>query len=246
MDDDVIEELRLLRARAYGPSADIGEADLRRLEQLEAMNRPADPDQGTVDAVEEAVTDAAPVEVHDVAEAGAPSDAPEATPRLSGRIRAMWTASVAVAVAVAVVGTLAVTLPLTPIAPAAGRDDVRSIATLSVDPGFVPPKFFGEGEGDIHGFEDFYGLTAVYVDTIWGSERADRCILVMETAKIDPDSDSFSGFMNNGCGAGPFPATVEMLVDETMPQELREMFADGTAIQFVLDGSRIGVFADAE
>lgn len=248
MDDDVLEELGRLRARAYGPHADIDDADLERLAQLEALNRTA-PDE-SIDAPDEEPVDAAVVEPQEV-EAVEPVADAESGPvarRLTGRTRAMWIASVGIAAAVGAVVTLAVTLPLNPITPAAGGGEVHEVATLSIDPGFVPPKFIDLGEdGDgTHGFEEFYGLTPVFVDAVWGSEAADVCFLIMETAEIDVESDSFSGYMTSGCGAGQFPATIELRVNVLMPDELRAEFPDGSALQFVLDGSRIGVFSDAE
>ena len=51
-------------------------------------------------------------------------------------------------------------------------------------------------------------------------------------------------FVYGGCGAGIFPATVEFVVAEGMPDAFVERFPIGTSVQFVFDGENVGVFAD--
>lgn len=273
MDDDLIEELGYLRARAYGPSADI-ERDpcaRRRLEELEALRRPVrletEPDELPTDAAQigesggiDPATFGVPLREPETA-AGpdepdrTPDDAgaeeteppsPDPLPRSRRRTRVLWIASLVGVAVVTAIATLSITLPLTPIASVASGGDVREVATLRVDPGFVWPAALGEAAGETHGFQDFYGLTAIHADGLWREANFDRCILILETASIVAESDFFPGVYLPGCGAGPFPATIEVLVGPEMPDELRERFPDGTALQFVHDGSRIAVFSDAE
>ncbi|HEY9324588.1 MAG TPA: hypothetical protein VIP50_06640 [Agromyces sp.] len=51
------------------------------------------------------------------------------------------------------------------------------------------------------------------------------------------------GYIGGSCGAGPFPPTGTMFVTRESPQPLRERFEDGTALRFELDGSQVRVYA---
>ena len=61
----------------------------------------------------------------------------------------------------------------------------------------------------------------------------------------DLNNRSMSGPMHSGCRVGDFPATVQVAVESGMPEELRDRFPPGSALQFVLDGDRIAVFSDS-
>ena len=61
----------------------------------------------------------------------------------------------------------------------------------------------------------------------------------------DGDSISYEGRTYTGCGAGPFRAAVQFVVDDQSPAELRAHYPDGTALSFVLDGDVVGVFMAA-
>jgi hypothetical protein len=50
----------------------------------------------------------------------------------------------------------------------------------------------------------------------------------------------------SGCRVGDFPATVQFSIGSNAPQELRDRYPDGSSLQFVFDGDRIGVFLDSE
>ncbi len=60
------------------------------------------------------------------------------------------------------------------------------------------------------------------------------------------DSWGVEGPIYSGCQVGGFPGTVEIPLTADAPDELREAFPDATALQFVLDGDRVGVFLDSE
>lgn len=58
------------------------------------------------------------------------------------------------------------------------------------------------------------------------------CLLIVPSEGYGSDG-SVTGEVYWGCQAGSFPATA-----------LRERFPDGTALKFVLDGVRVGVFVE--
>jgi hypothetical protein len=51
--------------------------------------------------------------------------------------------------------------------------------------------------------------------------------------------------MYGACSIGAFPATAEIPIDGDTPDALIERYPAGTALQFVLDGDRVGVFLDS-
>ncbi|MET0811994.1 MAG: hypothetical protein ABWY03_02995, partial [Microbacterium sp.] len=73
-----------------------------------------------------------------------------------------------------------------------------------------------------------------------------ECAMVFETAPLRSPTDSYEGTSFYGCGAGSFAARVPVLISSGMPEQLLERFPVGTALEFVLDGERIGVFSDAD
>lgn len=87
-------------------------------------------------------------------------------------------------------------------------------------------------------FEDFLGLTPVRVPQQMGPDSTlSNCLYVL----LAPSN----GMMGAGCSAGTFPATAAILVTEQSPAEVLERFEPGTALQFVLDGSQVRVYAAA-
>lgn len=101
---------------------------------------------------------------------------------------------------------------------------------------------------------DFYGLT-IFESPGWVSESGDResenrCLTVVRTQDV-PEDGEFSGTswnvegpMCGACSIGAFPAAVEVPIDGESPDALIERHPSGTALQFVLDGDRVGVFLD--
>jgi hypothetical protein len=141
-----------------------------------------------------------------------------------------------------VVGAAALSVaPRAPLAP-----EAHHVGTIRENPDFIWPGFLDE-QGDPVGFHDFHGLTAVTMGgALWGA-HAESCFILMETEKIQAESDGFDGQIYSACGAGPFPATIQIVVTaETLPATMLARFPEGSALQFVLDGSRIHVYSDAE
>ncbi|QIG38493.1 hypothetical protein G5T42_02520 [Microbacterium sp. 4R-513] len=256
MDADAAAELRSLRARAYGPDADIHDDPraLRRLEELERLARPpggedpedvspAEPERSAASAVIQAPTVDQPTleQSEDIARPDPPRSR-----RLRWWVPSLWFASLVVVAVLAGVWTLTTTLTIfTPIQ----RDaDGHQVAVLEVDPDFVMPQIFGTTSPGYVGFHEFYGLTVVATPGSWvgGYDNDGKCLLLVRTTDIDDDHQVVNGPIFNGCSAGSFPATVELVVSRELPDEVRERFPEGSALQFVLDGDRVGVFSDTE
>lgn len=111
------------------------------------------------------------------------------------------------------------------------------VAVLSEDADSTWPEgFFNPAPDGAAMFEDFFGLTPVRVPQQMGPGTAlSTCLYVL----LAPSN----GMMGAGCSAGTFPATAAIQVTEQSPAELRERFEPGTALQFVLDGSQVRVYA---
>lgn len=271
------EELRELRARAYGPHADIATdpAALRRLQELES-SRAASParlrEGGAIalDAPDAAAELRLVIPAADESRASdelldrlgddslwgdpvahdEPTDDAGWRSRLASWRTPLWVASVVAAAAVAA----AVTFALTSIPSVSSSADAPQIETLELSrTGAVPPGWFG-AETDVAAAE-FFGLT-VFESPGWVSESGDRssenrCISVVRTVDV-PDEGSndgssySSGPMYAACSIGAFPAEVEVLIDAEMPAQLIERYPSGVALQFVLDGDRVGVFLDSD
>lgn len=262
MDDGVREELRRLRARAYGPGADISDdpaayARLLVLEDLERAERaePAAPaPEPSVPASGAASVGAASVGAASVDAASVDGDPDEEADDGRPRERAplvrskrtvwAWALSLALVAALASAATTA-GVGFVPVAASVGAPQV---ATLAVDPGTQIPAIFGERTGDERAFADFYGVTA-FVGTaqIDATENRSACLYLLDTDEMGQDGTTgFRGnFVYGGCGAGIFPATVQFVVADGMPEAFTSRFPIGTSVQFVYDGENVGVFSDA-
>lgn len=285
MDTAALEELRSLRARAYGPHADIDqdpEAE-RRLRELEAQAG-GSTTRSSVDALAPASSTLLPqatavsrpeVESAAVVASGAVSEAepepeqlasasavlpPEgdrasegpaaldspprragSTRRISRTIALLWGGSVVVAAALAA----GITHAATSMAPVSVSSGAPQIATLEPAPLVeIPSGWMGAGPSS-RVFE-FYGLTLFETSHGYTAMGTD-CFMVIPTEQLpaedaDPNNWSMSGNVYSGCRVGGFPATVAVPVDSGMPDEIRNRFPPDSALQFVLDGDRIGVF----
>lgn len=113
------------------------------------------------------------------------------------------------------------------------------VAVLSEDADRTWPEgFFNPPPEGGAMFEDFLGLTPVRVPQQMGpGTTLSTCLYVL----LPPSN----GMMGAGCSAGTFPATAAILVTEQSPAEVLERFEPGTALQFVLDGSQVRVYAAA-
>lgn len=294
MDTGTLDELRALRARAYGPSADIDQdpAALRRLHELEARQRPgaasdaaalvqasavpAEPESAPVrpeptaqaeptlpqspasqptppptryvdDSDAESPARQHVVEETDSTPAGADPAPAKSGLRMRMRTRLLWALSVVAAAAVAA----GVTYAVTSMAPVSVSSGAEQIATLEPDTLVnVPAGWFGAGLSSAA--YEYYGLTLF--ETAGGYSSAGNgteCFTVVATDQLpaeDADTSSWSmnGPIYSGCRVGSFPATVQFSIDSNSPEELRARFPDGSALQFVRDGDRIGVFHSSE
>lgn len=266
MDDDVREELVRLRARAYGPDADIANdaPALARLAELEDRERrareeavpaapaPDDAPSGVSFDTQtpEIPHDAAAADTTggeesgtDAVEDGPARRRPRRSPVRSRRTLWLWAASIAAVAAVTSAATAA-GMTFVPVARTAG---VAQVDTLVEDAAFDVPSFFGPiGEG-ARGFRDYLGLTAIVgFQEVASGERA-PCLYIVDAEDLREASGSFQGgYIFGGCGAGAFAPTAEFVVSDQLPEQLRERFPIGTSLQFVFDGERVGVFTDAE
>lgn len=252
MDDDVRHELRRLRARAYGPDADIADDPvaserLSVLEELERRERSSPPPPTPVPDVPAGPTAS---DVDDVAGDPGDSEAPEdEVPRerrplvRSRRQLWAWAISLAAVTALASAAT-ALTVTFVPVSSSVGAPQV---GTLEEDPDTEIPSVFGQRTGGERAFKDFYGVTAfVGFAQVDATENRSPCVYLLDTTEVsERGARGFNGgFVYGGCGAGVFPATVEFVVAEGMPDAFVERFPIGTSVQFVFDGENVGVFAD--
>lgn len=119
----------------------------------------------------------------------------------------------------------------------AGQQQGRVAVLQQADVEDWPRNVVGEPPDGSRLFEDFLGLTVVIMPQSFGGGDETECLYVLESGG--------QGFMSTiGCSAGGFPATAALAVTPRAPDELRERFADGTALQFVLTGSQVNVYAD--
>lgn len=235
----------MLRARAYGPEPDIAgdPVALARLAELEAQARPAVVDSDEVPEapveVAEGVDDDAAVEPSDVPAVAPSGDETLRRPRMTLRTKAVWAASI---VASVLVGAALASAFSAATSVSRGTPGTQ-VAILRADEDAVMPRFLREQFDEVTLFEEFEGIAVVKSNSGWIGNGGE-CMFLLFAAEIDIDSEFFSGTTYPGCGAGGFAATIQLVIDETMPEELRERFPEGSAVQFVLDGDKVGVFSD--
>lgn len=258
MDDQHAAELRMLRERAYGPSADIHDdpialARLRELEEAsvaQAAARAAEDAAlrypGTAVVAEDEAPDPAPgpAEATDPepdADVGLAADpepgsdqdqAPHAVPAKLGRRRSwLWAASLVVA-GLAGAGAAVAVAETHP-----GR-----VAVLAQAPDSEwPSEFFGDQpQSGSRVFEGFLGLSVVIVPDAWGAIAAPECLFVLQAEGPSPGSGSI---LSTGCAAGEFDMTASFAVTSSMPEQLREQYPVGTALEFIVEGAEVFVFA---
>ncbi|KAF2420813.1 hypothetical protein [Microbacterium sp. B35-30] len=160
------------------------------------------------------------------AHAGDPAGhgAPPRSPWWRRRTLLLWAASVVAGVLVGVGLTLAVQ------AAGAGR-----VATLDEDAdGEWPDEFFGARPPDARVFDDFHGLTVLTFRQPVQPGDSQTCLYIVTAP------DAFGG---GTCGADAFGPTASLEVGPDSPEELSDRFPRGTALQFVLEGSSVQVYA---
>lgn len=263
VDDASAAELSRLRARAYGPDADLIDdpAARSRLEELEAQLRaerePRQPSVKAASRASEAPADTAgagsvtPAGDAPLTDMGVDADEDAATSRvwelvhtLTSRLPPVATAMVAVSIAAAVALTASIVWGLASVPVISQTTASRQVATLEVsDDVAIPEGFFGTTSEQAIAYE-YYGLLIVHSSaggTFFGD---DDCLLAVDTDNVTADGQGVNGPLYYGCRTGAFPATFEVALDSSVPAELRAQFPAGGALQFVLHGDRIGVFWD--
>jgi hypothetical protein len=269
------DELRVLRERAYGPTADIQDdpAALTRLRELEELSRteaaePAQPPAAPAEppappAVERVTSNPAPSEAawHPSppsttfpgadADAGADADTiPAAETPADGiptetqgepqpatadqtapkpwwrrRVTLVWAGSLLITALIAIGATLWAVQ-------AQGRVAILQPADVSE----WPDQVLGEAPENARVFDEYLGLMVVIMPQAWGPGDAMDCLYVLESSR--------QGFMSTiGCAAGAFPPSAALAVSDNAPDELRARHPDGTALQFVLEGDQVHVYA---
>ncbi|MEH3088322.1 MAG: hypothetical protein PGN24_01585 [Microbacterium arborescens] len=202
------------------------------------------------EAVAESDTSAA-----DPADADEPADASYAGSGGAGARRhrpalrsvLMWAGSL-VAVAVLAAGATSVVTARSASTATALPDDARvTHATTLLPTGAELPAFFGDFSEpeNSRAFESFFGL-AVFQTSAFTSNADDgeACIFVLRSTDLESTtSGSWSG--SQGCSAGAFPAASTFIVGQEQPEELRERYPIGTALQFVLTDAGVDVFVSS-
>lgn len=166
------------------------------------------------------------------------------TPTRPRRPRWAVVAWVAALAAVAIVVAVAASAITAGTVRAAGQPaSAQRVATLQMDPHFQTPYSFNDSSVDLIGFDEFHGLTVISGKR-WLTESMQPCLLVASTAELYGDTNIISGTTAYGCAAGSFPASALLRVDTNLPRTIRQMFPDGTGLQFVLVGKKVEVYAD--
>lgn len=252
------DELHTLRERAYGPDADIHHdpTALQRLRELEnealarsAVASPASEAPAASpaslerpDSDERRVAAPAPTPADGASDPGEPDpegdpeSEPDAEPRAAAdesAHRPWWRRRVPLLVLIgSIVATVLVTVPTT-----LWISQVQAgvVAVLGVAPDDAwPEEIFGPKNDDSLVFDEFSGLTVAMLP----QDGDQRCLYVLDTAQNGPIVSTA------GCAGGSFPPSASLAVAGFAPQELRDRFPEGTALQFVLDGSQVFVYAD--
>lgn len=231
MEADAREELRALRARAFGPGADIHDDPVarERLRELEALVQEQARDRADA-ASPPAAASAEPSKPEGEPDAGREptSEEPAPEPRSPRRISAgWWAASVVAALAVGAGGAVAVT------AVSQGAGGAQVIASLPPEPEVPWPRFLGTELDDSTVFREFFGLTPVSAERQWAGPGSDMCLAVFRSTEADMTA-SPSGY-RWACGTRSFPPAVqfEVVSADALPEELVARFPVGTELQFM-------------
>jgi hypothetical protein len=172
---------------------------------------------------------AAPAEVAADPAGSSPDDPTPVRPWWRRRMPLLWVGSLAAAVLLGVGLTLAVQ-----------ELSSGTVAVLHEDAEMEWPSELGGSRADgSRGFDSFYGLAVISQQQQMGPDPTEA----MECLSVFSGRGDGLFYAGGACGTGPFPATATAVVGVQSPEELRERFADGTVLQFVLDGDEVRVFA---
>ncbi len=120
----------------------------------------------------------------------------------------------------------AASLTVVPVTAAAGAPQVD---TLVPAPDAGGPPVFGQRTGAERAYEDYYGVAAFTgrapTDATDNRKPASTCSTPRRVGA--DDTRGFRGnFVYGGCGAGVFPATVQFVVADGMPDAFVQRFPD--------------------
>ena len=247
MGDSLDDELAALRARAYGPDADIHDdaaalARLRELEEQEHAHRLRTPPMPPLPVAKSPMATPPPPPATritpqhptpDPSPAHIVSDSPEPSPPASSRTprRRVLLACAASALVGAVIA-----VPATLIG--AGIAD-RPYAVLSPSDREPDPQLF-DPDSDPVQFEDFLGIevSAGTLEYMPG----ERCLLVGPSP-----TQTQSNNTRGTCSPEAFGAVVDIpAVAGYLSAEVREQLGDITALRFMLVGDEVHVFVARE
>lgn len=244
MGDSLDDELAALRARAYGPDADIHDdssalARLRHLENgarakdlIEVPPLPPAPAGGEVPARAEAAPDSASALPGSVADRDVDTDpAPPSRRRASGR-------QLAGACAIAALAAAAITVPVTLWVSALPDQPYAILHPIDAPPNTV----FFSPESEAQRFEDFLGMR---ISTGALDYQQGRCILI--ELQPDVDSEFDSGATRGACSAPGFEAVADVSAAESsLSETARAALGDISAIRFAVVGDEVHVFVARE
>jgi hypothetical protein len=231
-------ELEALRELVYGPGGSTApEEAVRRLGQLEEARRP------TVPRLSEAPERRPEPVAVEVPQPEPPRRVETAIRWVLAQLEKVPRSVVLAVLAVAMVVTV-VAVGLTVVhrlQPSPLQGQVEEVDRLSLDPTYRPPDMFMTGaDGDVNyrAFEEFYGVRSIVGigRVMYGNGSDDECmnVFVGETVE-ESETESFSGIVMGGCGAGGFEAMTQFVPDvDGWPEELRDAFPD-SGLRFVYD-----------
>jgi len=234
------DELRSLRARAYGPDGDdrLDAASLARLRELESAGRasaepargPAPPPAAAPVATEPADDGTEALEPENEREDDESGEQEGAAGSPRGRMALLWAATVLIPVVVAVSVTAGVVEQAHRAPLGAGGPQV---ARLAVDPALELAESLLPVSSDGRRFENHHGLM-VAVGT-YGDGRSEGCLWVTDTLPEARENGSFEGGFWTDCAAGGFPAAVKVPVTERSPEALQQAYGPGSTLLLSYD-----------
>jgi hypothetical protein len=121
----------------------------------------------------------------------------------------------------------------------AGYDGVVE-AILVEDPAFEWPPEYSLGT---RAWTDFHGLRPAAFAGVGVGVGVTDCVQIVVVRDVDGDSAPPIEFGTAGCGSASFPAVASMAVGPDSPTALRARFADGTSLQFRLEGDDVVVLS---
>lgn len=228
---ELADELRLLRARAYGPGADIDSDPqaLARLGILEQQRGSVEPPTSPASAAPPS-DDSRPIAPPTAEPADAPptdSQRPDAQPpdatswwRRHGWAVPLITAAAAAALSVAVTVAL-LSLQRAP-----------ALVLEQDETAHWPEEDFGQRPEGALLFDDALGLKVITQPRGWGTGDGTQVCLLINYGRL------FTG----GCAAEPYLPTASLALTDELPDELHARFPQASALQFVLDGGRVLVY----